>query len=81
MAIYVPTGTVGITETLIASAGFRNLPLADYHLRSGSAAIDAGADAGIGFDLDGDPRPFGGGFDIGYDEYAIWKLFLPVIAR
>jgi hypothetical protein len=48
---------------------------------AGSAAIDAGVDAGIGFDLDGNSRPFGIGFDIGYDEYAIWKVFLPVVRR
>jgi uncharacterized repeat protein (TIGR01451 family) len=42
----------------------------DYHLDSGSGAVDAGVDAGVVTDLDGDPRPLGGGFDIGADESA-----------
>lgn len=40
----------------------------DYHLRAGSAAIDAGTDAGVSRDVDGEPRPLAAGFDIGYDE-------------
>jgi hypothetical protein len=40
-----------------------------YLLQAGSAAIDAGVDVGVTDDLDGDPRPFGPGFDIGVDEY------------
>ncbi len=41
----------------------------DYRLLPGSAAIDAGVDAGIHRDLEMDPRPSGGGYDIGADEY------------
>jgi hypothetical protein len=57
-------------------------PAADnYHLGPLSAAIDRGSDAGIAFDIDGDARPIGAGFDIGYDE-ALWRvLFLPLIRR
>lgn len=40
----------------------------DYHLRLGSPAIDAGIDAGVINDIDGDPRPLSTGFDIGADE-------------
>jgi hypothetical protein len=40
----------------------------DYHLRFTSPAINIGTNAGINFDFDGQPRPIGPGFDIGFDE-------------
>jgi uncharacterized repeat protein (TIGR01451 family) len=40
----------------------------DYHLTPGSAAIDAGVEAGVTHDIDSDPRPAGGGPDVGADE-------------
>jgi len=40
----------------------------NYHLGAGSAAIDSGVDAGILTDYDGEERPLGTGFDIGFDE-------------
>lgn len=52
---------------------------ATYHLQSGSAAIDAGVDAGVMADIDGQPRPNGTGFDIGADEFFIYKVYLPGI--
>ncbi|MBN1316306.1 MAG: DUF11 domain-containing protein [Anaerolineales bacterium] len=43
--------------------------LADlYHLALGSAAIDAGIELGVEFDIDGDLRPAGDGSDLGADE-------------
>ena len=38
---------------------------ADYHLLIGSAAIDAGKDAGVTTDIDGDSRPLCYGYDVG----------------
>jgi hypothetical protein len=52
----------------------------DFHLGSGSAALDVGATTAITTDIDGDPRPIGLLPDIGADE--AWKtLFLPLVLR
>ena len=42
----------------------------DYHLAAGSPCINAGTDAGVLQDMDGDPRPGVCGFDMGSDEYT-----------
>jgi parallel beta-helix repeat protein len=42
----------------------------DYHIAWGSAARDAGVEAGVSDDVDGEPRPLGGGPDLGADEYG-----------
>jgi len=42
----------------------------DYHISPDSAAVNAGVDAGVTTDVDGDPRPVGSGYDIGADEYS-----------
>jgi len=42
-----------------------------YHLTGISPCIDAGVDAGVYNDIDGDTRPQGAGYDIGADEYVI----------
>jgi uncharacterized repeat protein (TIGR01451 family) len=46
----------------------------DYHIAEISAAINKGANAGVSSDTDGDPRPLGGGFDLGADEWAMIDL-------
>ncbi len=40
----------------------------DFHLTAGSPCIDAGMAVEVFFDMDGDPRPSGCGYDIGADE-------------
>lgn len=53
----------------------------NYHLGAGSAAIDHAIDLGSPIDFDGDARPFGTGFDIGFDEYSVRFVYLPLIKR
>ena len=48
----------------------------DYHLSSGSPAVDEGTDAGITGDIDGEARPQGSAVDIGFDEYAASEVEL-----
>lgn len=55
-------------HTLIAEPRFVNPANDDYHLASGSLALNSGTNVGINTDVEGDARPQGGGFDMGYDE-------------
>jgi hypothetical protein len=120
-AIYIAYGTVGITDTIVASyttgitvaAGtayenynlffgngtnhvgttggtndvlngdprFINPMSDDYHFNVGSAAIDWGTNVGVTTDIDGDVRPFGAGYDIGYDEWIGELLYLPLVRQ
>jgi uncharacterized repeat protein (TIGR01451 family) len=61
-------GTITVTHQITGSPAFA----ADgYHITSASAALDAGVDAGVTTDIDGDPRPLGGGYDLGADEVSL----------
>lgn len=72
-------GCVIAGNILNASPRFANVSIADgivtgtpdFHLLSGSAAIDAGVPLSeLGSDFDGNARPRGAGYDIGCHEYA-----------
>ena len=52
---------------------------ADYHLSCGSPAIDAGVDAGVYIDIDGDTRPQRSDYDIGADEFR--GIYLPLVVK
>jgi hypothetical protein len=71
------TGTVNFT----GNPSFVNPDVWDYHLTSGSPAIDAGVGAGVTSDLDGEPRPQGGAPDIGAYEFKIFSVYLPLVMR
>ena len=74
----ISTGTVDVWGNPV----FVNPEGSDYHIGRGSAARDAGVNAGVIEDIDGDERPEGAGYDIGADEYTPrWDVFLPLVAR
>jgi hypothetical protein len=76
------TGGPGSIVNTAAITGQNPLLTADYHLNFGSPAIDAGVNAGVTTDIDGDPRPSGAGYDIGADEAAPpHRLCLPRLLR
>jgi predicted outer membrane repeat protein len=52
-----------------------------YHLTKDSPAIDHGVDSGIISDIDGNPRPWGAGYDIGAAEYPRYRAYLPLTLR
>jgi hypothetical protein len=57
------------SENLPATAGlFVDATSGDFHLIAGSAAVDAGQDAGVSEDIEGTKRPQGAGFDFGAYE-------------
>ena len=73
-------GTINTTNDYTGDPAFMAPDLGDYHIGSGSAAIDKGMDAGVAIDIDGEPRPARAGYDIGADE--IWyKIYLPLVIR
>jgi hypothetical protein len=58
-------GTISVTNEL---TGTPNFAADGYHLQSGSKAIDAGVEAGVSEDIDGNPRNTP---DLGADEFGI----------
>ena len=75
----IVTGTVNVWGDPV----FVDPDAGDYHIGPGSAAIDAGVDAGVTVDVDGEPRPLGMGYDIGSDEFtsAHYEIYLPLVMR
>ena len=64
--------SVGVTHSNDRSGApaFVNPAGRNYHITASSAARDAGTNAGVTTDIDGNARPQGAGYDIGADEYV-----------
>lgn len=63
------TGTVGGgTGSITGNPAFTDPTTDDYHLTAASVAIDRGVNIGIATDFEGQARPLGNSFDLGYDE-------------
>jgi predicted outer membrane repeat protein len=76
----------GVTSgghSLTGNPAFASPASDNYRLLHYSDAIEAGLDAAIATDFEGDPRDLDNDdfVDIGYDEYALLALFLPLILR
>lgn len=67
-------GAVSASNDVIGAAAFA---VDGYHLTHLSAAIDAGVDATLTTDLDGQPRPMRDTFDIGADEFPYFAVVEP----
>jgi YD repeat-containing protein len=61
----IVTGTVNVW----GDPAFVDPDAGDYHITATSAARDAGVNAGVSVDIDGEMRPEGSGYDVGVDEY------------
>jgi hypothetical protein len=68
------------SNPLYGNPVFMNPTNHDYHLGTGSAAIDAGIQTSVKVDMDGDTRPIGPAPDIGADEARL-NIFLPLVLR
>ena len=61
--------SITVTNEITGNPAFVAPGVGDYHIGTGSAAIDAGVNAGVTVDIDGEPRPAGEGYDLGADEF------------
>jgi parallel beta-helix repeat protein len=80
----LPGGQVGGPGMVTLHTGIVGAPrfaMDGYHITPDSAAIDAGLDAGVQRDVDGERRPCGAGADLGADEYCVYHLYLPVMLK
>ncbi len=72
------------TNVLVQDPRFVNPIALDYHLQADSPAVNAGANAGVPVDWEGDARPQGTASDLGADEVREAhhvSVFLPLIQR
>ena len=70
------------TNNLFGDPRFADPAAGNYHIEPDSAAWDAGVNAGVIIDIDGDPRPLVAGYDIGADELQpLLYAYLPLVSR
>jgi len=76
-------GGAGAITNTAPITGQDPLLTANYHLREGSPAIDAGVPIPwLTTDVDGDARPIGAGYDIGADEAPEFRhVYLPLVLK
>lgn len=74
-----------VTDTLACNLwqepGFADPDGGDYHIGPGSGAIDAGVEAGVTVDIDGDSRIDYAPPDLGADEFTTYEVHLPLVLR
>lgn len=77
-------GTITHKNDYTGPPAFVGPEAGDYHIGSGSAALDRGVDAGVRSDMDPDPRPYQTP-DLGADEYwppgALKVVSLPLVGK
>jgi hypothetical protein len=78
-----PEGTPWSHDLWNVNPMFVDAAANDFHLQSNSPCIDAGIDAGVIEDFDGNSRPQGTGYDIGAYEHTVWpwSVYLPIVIR
>jgi uncharacterized repeat protein (TIGR01451 family) len=65
-------GTISVgMENVTGDPAFVDPAAGEYHITADSAARDAGVDAGVTRDVDGELRPFGLAVDLGADELHV----------
>ncbi len=70
------------TVNIWGDAAFVNPDGGDYHIGPDSAARNAGVNAGVTTDIDGETRPKESGYDIGADEFGEqWDIYLPLMVK
>lgn len=67
---------IATAHDIVGTPAFSSRAGDDYHIGAGSQALDRGPGVGITVDIDGDPRPIRGAYDLGADE--VYLLFLPL---
>jgi hypothetical protein len=78
---YSTTAGTGGAHNVTGNPNLVNVVADDYHLAQVRRRLMWGTTVGVTTDVDGDAHPKGNGFDIGYDEYSQWLIYLPLISK